>query len=340
MEQSKDESKVKGAKARAEKLSPDQRREIAIKAASARWKSDIPKANYVGILKIADVEIPCAVYEKENRVLRLIVQREVVGLLTGSKKGNLDRYLQAQNLQPFVPEKFKNKSLDQATIVLEINGRKAFCYEGEDIVDLCKMYLNARKVENVLLPNQQQLADRAEIIIISLAKTGIVGLIDEATGYQEVRAKDALQAFLEMIIRKELAVWAKKFPDEFYINIYRLKNWPWPGMRKNRFSVCAHYTRDLVYERIAHGLLEELEKKSPKDETGKRKHKLHQWLTEDIGNPMLAQHLHSLVMFQRLALSNGYGWKRFVKMVDNVLPKRGSNLELPFTPDEFDSSEP
>jgi hypothetical protein len=34
-------------------------------------------------------------------------------------------------------------------------------------------------------------------------------------------------------------------------------------------------------------------------------------------------------MFQRLALKNGYGWKRFVKMVDQVLPKRGATLELP-----------
>lgn len=340
MENLKDESKVKGAKARAEKLSPDRRKEIAIKAASARWQSGIPKANYVGTLNIAGTEIPCAVYEQGDRVLRLIVQREVVGLITGSKKGNLDRYLRAQNLQPFVPEKFKNKSLDQATIVLEINGKRSFCYEGEDIVDLCKMYLNARKVKDVLLPNQQQLADRAEIIITSLAKTGIVGLIDEATGYQQVRAKDALQAYLEMIVRKELAVWAKKFPDEFYINIYKLKGWTWPGMSKNRFSVCALYTRDLVYQRIATGLLEELEKKSPKDETGKRKNKLHQWLTEDIGNPMLAQHLHSLIMFQRLALSNGYGWKRFVKMVDNVLPKRDSNFELPLTFNESAPNEP
>ena len=66
MEQIKDGAKVKGAKARAEKLSADQRREIAIKAASARWKSGIPKANYVGILKIADAEIPCAVDEKRT----------------------------------------------------------------------------------------------------------------------------------------------------------------------------------------------------------------------------------------------------------------------------------
>jgi hypothetical protein len=104
-------------------------------------------------------------------------------------------------------------------------------------------------------------------------------------------------------------------------------------MKKNRFSVVAYYTRDLVYERIAPGLLEELEKKSPKNENGNRKNKFHQWLTEDIGDPMLAQHLHSLVMFQRLALSSGYGWNRFVKMVDRVLPKRGCNLELPFNLD-------
>ena len=52
--------------------------------------------------------------------------------------------------------------------------------------------------------------------------------------------------YLEQLIRKELAAWAKKFPDEFYENIYKLKGWPSSGMRKNRFSVVAHYTRDLV----------------------------------------------------------------------------------------------
>ena len=167
-------------------------------------------------------------------------------------------------------------------------------------------------------------------MIRALAHVGIVALVDEATGYQEVRPRDALQAYLETIISKELAAWTKKFPDEFYENIYKLKGWKWPGMQKNRFSVVAYYTRDLVYERIAPSLLNELEAKTPKDEKGKRKNKFHQWLTEDVGNPMLAQHLYSLIMFQRLALANGYAWNRFVKMVDKVLPKKGANLELPF----------
>jgi hypothetical protein len=162
----------------------------------------------------------------------------------------------------------------------------------------------------------------------------LIALVDEATGYQEIRPRDALNAYLEMLVRKELAAWAKTFPDEFYENIYKLKGWKWPGMQKNRFSIVAHYTRDLVYERIASGLLRELEARSPKNNKGQRKNKFFQWLTEDIGHPMLAQHLHSLIMFQRLALSNGYGWDRFIRMVDKVLPKKGSNMELPFP--EFD----
>ena len=118
--------------------------------------------------------------------------------------------------------------------------------------------------------------------------------------------------------------------SEFYENIYKLKGWPWPGMSKNRYSVVAHYTRDLVYERMAPDLLKTLEEKSQMNEKGQRSNKLHQWLSEDVGDPLLAQHLHSLVMFQRLAIASGYGWKRFVQMVDRVLPKKDATMLLPF----------
>ncbi len=102
-------------------------------------------------------------------------------------------------------------------------------------------------------------------------------------------------------------------------------------MSKNRYSVVGTYTRDLVFERLAPGLLPELERRLPKDEKGNRAAKLHQHLTQDIGDPMLAQHMHTLVMFQRVALQNGYGWARFVKMVDAAMPKRGNTLELALT---------
>jgi hypothetical protein len=44
---------------------------------------------------------------------------------------------------------------------------------------------------------------------------------------------------------------------------------------------------------------------------------------------MLAQHLHSVVMLQRLAIANAHGWNRFLHTVDQVLPRRGDTLPLP-----------
>ena len=50
---------------------------------------------------------------------------------------------------------------------------------------------------------------------------------------------------------------------------------------------------------------------------------------------MLAQHMYTLLMFQeKLAIRSGYGWARFVQTVNQVLPKRGSTLELPLGPEQ------
>lgn len=336
--------KAKGGYARAAKLTPEERKTIAQKAARERWgSSNLPRETHRGVLKIGDKKIPCAVLDNGIRVLR----ERSVAIAFGKRGGgahwkrkksqtggsHLPEYVSAKNLEGFINEDVREK-LSNPISYITTTGKEAYGLTAILLPEICDIWLKARE-KGALSDIQLSTARQAEIILKGFAHIGIIALVDEATGYQEIRPRDALQAYLEMIIRKELAAWAKKFPDEFYENIYKLKNWPWPGMKKNRFSVVAHYTRDLIYERIAPTLLVELEKKSPKNETGKRKNKLHQWLTEDVGDPMLAQHLHSLVMFQRLALSNGYGWNRFVKMVDRVLPKKDSTLDLPFNLDEL-----
>lgn len=207
--------------------------------------------------------------------------------------------------------------------------RESVGFEASVLPAACEVWLKARDL-SLLKGRQGSRAIQAEIVMRALAHIGIVALVDEATGYQEIRPQDALQQYLEAIISKELAVWVKKFPDEFYENIYKLRGWKWTGMSKNRYSVVAHYTRDLVYERMAPGLLKELEQKSPKDESGQRGNKLHQWLTGDIGDPMLASHLQSILTLQRLAIANGWRWKKFMHMVNQVLKKKGDSLDLPF----------
>lgn len=328
--------RAKGGIARRENLSPERRSEIARNAAVARHSVDrksLPKAIREGSIKVGDLEIRCAVLEDGRRVLTqsdlmlaLGRARQVKSRKYFDADVNLPAFLQAKNLKPFI-----NKDLELTSSRIEftaITGALAYGFQAEILPKICDVFLDAERALK-LNASQTHIAERARILYRSFATLGIVALVDEATGYQQIRPQDALQQYLEMLIKKELAAWAKKFPDEFYENIYKLRGWVWPGMGKNRFSAVAGYTTDLVYSRIAPGLLEELKAKSPKNEKGQRPNKLHQWLSEDIGNPLLAQHMHSLLMFQRLAIANGYGWNRFVKMVDQVMPKKGANFELP-----------
>lgn len=41
------------------------------------------------------------------------------------------------------------------------------------------------------------------MIIRSVAKVGIIALVDEVTGYEKVREKDALQLFLQKFLEEE-----------------------------------------------------------------------------------------------------------------------------------------
>ena len=323
-----------GGRARAEKLSPERRSEIAALGGKARHGRPLPKASHAGTLSIGDLKIPCYVLENGTRILSQRGLNDAMGVTQGGgvPDGGLrtPRFIRLEALKPYISNDLTAALLEPIEFAPLHGGRSVLGFPATTLPDICTAWLKADEAKALKTERQLETARRAKILSQALLHVAIIALVDEATGYQEIRPKDALQAYLELVIRKELAAWVKKFPDEFYINIYKLKGWAWPGMSKNRFSVVGHYTNDLVFDRLASGLLAELKQRTPKDDKGRHKHRLHQWLTEEVGDPLLAQHMHSLIMFQRLAISNGYGWKRFVKMVDQVLPKRGMTMELPY----------
>lgn len=323
--------RAKGGIATAKILTAAQRSERAKKGAAARWTANNLKAERSSNLLIGDLKIPCYILNNKARVLSGRGIMKLLGFNSKASGSTLRNMLKNNVLTEFAAAETIDILENPISFLRPGAGGSAadtYAYEATVLVDICKAILEAKRRGKLETDVHINMAFQAEIIISAVAKLGIIALIDEATGFQEERPQDALQAYLEQIISKELAAWVKKFPDEFYENIYKLRGWTWTGMSKNRYSVVALYTNDLVYQRLAPSLLPELEKKSPKNEKGYRKNKLHQWLTADIGNPLLAQHLHSIIMFQRLAIKSGYGWNRFVKMLDQVLPKKGSNLEL------------
>jgi len=329
------QGRAKGGVARRDSLSPERRSEIARQAALARHAHSndpkLPRATHKGILKVGELEIACFVLEDGRRVISGRGMTAAIGM-----KGRGQGMARIAGLKALKTLENNNISLAIASPIQFIGGSPRVGvpsdgFEATVLQELCEALLQARDSGVLATEQERRYAQFAETLIRAFARVGIVALVDEATGYQSVRPKDALQQYLEMLVRKELAVWAKKFPDEFYENIYKLRGWAWPGMGKNRYSVVAHYTRDLVYERMAPGLLKELEQKSPRDEKGQRENKLHQWLTGDIGDPMLSSHIQSILTLQRLALANGWGWTKFMNMVDQVMKKKGDSLDLPFS---------
>ena len=193
-------------------------------------------------------------------------------------------------------------------------------------MDFCEVLLAARR-DGVLSPSQMSYADQCEVLQGAFARVGLDALIDEWTGYQEIRDRYALQEILDKYLLKEHAKWSKRFPDEFYRLIFEMRGWRWKGMSVNRPSVVGKYTNEIIWSRLAPNILKELERLNPKDETGRRKVKHHTFLTENVGHPRLQEHLHATMALMR---ASGKNWGNFMRSLQRAFPKVNTNLELPF----------
>lgn len=289
----------------------------------------IAKATHEGELKIGQITIPCAVLEDGTRVLTQggilrALGRSRTARMPKSEQGGgviLPAFLRATNLKPFI-----SKDLELASMPINFKpkkGSRAYGYKADLLPLVCQVYLEARDADQ-LHSTQVDVAITADILIRGLAHIGIIALVDEATGYQEIRDRLALQKILDRYLLKEYAVWAKRFPDEFYELIFRLKRWQWNGVKPNRPSVVGKYTNDIVYERLAPNILEQLRRRNPPDEKHQRRSKHHQWLTEDIGHPALQRHLYMVIALMRSA-SN---WETFYRSLQRALPKLNEQIPL------------
>lgn len=288
-------------------------------------------------LQIGDIEIPCYVLEDETRVL---AQRGMVSGLGmsrgGSSHGGGDRlahFIRQKTLEPFISKELRAVTVNPLRFRTN-KGAAAYGYPATLLADICDAVIEARNA-GVLSKQQAHIAARCELLMRGFARIGIIGLVDEATGYQEIRARNALAKILEKFIAKELQTWTKTFPEEFYVEMFRLRRWSYPalveGKKPARPSVVGKYTNDLVYERLAPGVLDELRRKNPKMPEGHRRNRHHQWFTPTIGHPKLKEHLASVIALMRASAT----WDGFMRSMARALPKKNAQIPLAIQePDE------
>lgn len=333
--------KSAGGKARAEALSPERRKEIAMKGVEAKKElALLIQATHEGVIELSGSDVSCAVLPDGLRVITQATFLRSIGRSRSPKAGtgvlstvdDLPFFLQADALKPFI-----SKDLAESTAPIfykGVNGSKGVGYDARLLPQVAEVYLKFRDsmlAKGKKIPTQYaHIIDASDVLIRGLAHVGIIALVDEATGYQRDRAKDELCKILEAFVAKELQPWVKAFPADFYENMFRLRDLEYPGNGVKRPQYFGYLTNDIIYRRLAPMVWKELKEQAEKDEKGRLKHRLHQKLTADIGHPKLKELIISVTTVMKLSDH----WKDFKSKLDRIHPAFNETMQLPFDLEE------
>lgn len=314
----------KGGKARAAKLTKEQRSEVAREAAKKRW--DMPKETHTGIIQLGE-GIPCSVLSNRKRVL------SVSGLFRAFGSGAKSRvalpdgtpvpeFLAGGNIQQFASGELRSK-LTNVIEFRSVYGGRAIGYDADILTLICDCILDARAA-GVLRPNQMKIAMSAEVLVRAFAKVGVIALIDEATGYQADRASDELQRLVAAYVVEDMRPWVRLFPDTFFRQVYRIHGWKYQAGVTQGPRYVGKFINRYVYERLPPAVLEKLRELNPVVGSGRR-HKHFQFLSEDFGEPTIDRHLASVTTLMTVAKDKDH----FKQLFAVAFPRPGDQLTIP-----------
>lgn len=330
-----DSKQSKGGKARKEALSAERRTEIAKASATARWSgaSALPKAEFGSgdaPLRIGDVEFDCYVL---NNSLRVISQRGMfrgLGITRGGPRDDMRPDESGAELPRFATQKWLlphlSNDLQMALrnpILFSAPGApRGLGYPATTLPDICDAILAARAAGDTT-ERQDGIVARAEELIRAFARVGIIALVDEATGYQQFRARDELQKILSAYVAPELMPYTQRFPQSFYAELHRVRGWNYAPGQSKRNHYIGKLTNELIYKQLPDGVLDELRKQNPTVPEKKRRKTLHyRYLTEDIGDP----HLQKQIIAVTTLLSVSDDWKEFIKLFSRKFKPKTDDL--------------
>jgi P63C domain len=313
---------AKGGDARAAKLSLEKKKAIGKLAAEARWGAELPQATHDGPLPIGDAVLVAAVLPNGKRLLSQGTVLQAIGRARTPKAGtggfttvdDLPFFLQAEVLKPFISEELM---MSTTPILFRLKrGMRTVGYDAMLLPMICEVYLNFRdylnehisdgdagqkKVAQAHFRKYRHIIAACDRLTRGLARRGIIGLVDDATGYRGDQLKEDVLRVIAAYMSPTLLPWTQKFEAEFFEEIYRLHGWEYkPGNTKNPQYTGTFITK-YVYEPLPPGVLEEMKTRLPKNEKGNRRAKLWQTLSADTGIPHLDRQRRDILLLMRLS---------------------------------------
>lgn len=311
--------RARSGKARMENMTPEERKELARRGARARWNKlreqvaaptiegagdnasnltggevqvienkKLPVAKWPGILKFDNLEVPCYVLDDGRRV---ITRNAATAILTDGKGGgNLESYLVVEGLRGFLPTGFTDQMIEIFVPGVTPSNARSMGISAETFIEICRAYVSAFDADALKTDRQKVIAVKSAMFLAACAKLGLIAMIDEATGYQYVRADDALQIKLKMYLAEEMRKWEKTFPDQLWEQFGRLTNWK--GSIHQRPKYWGNLVMELVYSYLDTDVAQWLRENAPKPIKGQN---YHQWLTAQYGLRKLVEHIWKVI---------------------------------------------
>jgi hypothetical protein len=313
-----------GGRARALALTPSARSAIARKAALARHSKPVglPKAVSQGSLKIGDTLIDVYVLEDRRRLIHKRAMARALGLK--SEGGNaFMKMISSKGLGSAIGQELREK-IDKPIEFNPLSGDPAHGYSAEVFIEVCDAIIDAAR-RNLLTSAQQFLGIQAEFIVRSAAKIGIIGLIDEATGFIADKRREEYRELWDQFLREEFRTWEAEFPERLFDSMYRLyglKRLDPKSFKHPRFF--SKFIRKYIYAPLANSngaILAELEAKNPVVySNGGRRYKMFQFLSDELGMPALKAHLWQVVGIAASAPDKGAFERAFRRAFPEASP--------------------
>jgi len=272
-------------------------------------QSEVSIATHKGewVPKNTNIKIECYVLENGERVLSLRGTARTLGLRGGGGAA-LPRMLSSNYIQKYLSEDLNQWISDTENgkvqkISLKDGGPIFHGFKASLLVDLADAFYQASRegvFDKSSMTQQRELAERLYNITLAFSKVGIDAFIDEITGYQEYREKNALQKLLDVYVEGVYQPWQKRFPEEFYKEIYRLKGWKYNGDSKHP-QIMEKITNKFIYNFLPKDVMREVKQKRKGNE------KIHQWLTSSVG----ISHLEKQIASTTTLLKASDSWREF-----------------------------
>jgi len=293
------------------------------------------KATNYGKINLGGKDMSVAVLDDGTRILTQTglfqaFNRSRTGLkVPGNNESNLPYFMLADNLKPHVSAVIDpGKEFAISYVGKGKDERELIGYNAEIIPHICDAFLKARDAGE-LTTRQASLAIISDAIVRSLAKVGIIALIDEATGYQEEREKDALNTMYKMFFAEDILPWQQRFPHLFYKELFRLNGWAWTEENmKKKPGIVGTWTNRLIYDQMPEGVREELRRRNPKSKSGAKEHRDHQLLSEDIGDPTLAKLISQALTIFGLSENMKQMWGQFERLMARRRGQESSEVDI------------